>query len=1390
MAVTPQYRAGPVKRTLRIGLLLSMVSAFGFLAWLGTSESGLRWAYRNLMPGLPGTLTVSQLSGSLAGAVTLSEVSYQDQDQVAMAAEVALDWNPWALLSAKIDITRLVIQRLDVTLSEVSNSDESEQAGFEETGVRFPLPLLFHDTQINGLSITRGDSNLMLEQLRMNLSLEDDRVEIAGVEIESTQLTASLKGAIDTTPPFAHEFELGWRGSLPSGATITGDGEVTGDSKAIRLIQQLGGAMRLKLDLVVNDPLQQLSWQSSIDAEFFDTGIVDASLPQLQGSFSLQGSGDLDNASFNGNMQAESAELGPLNAEFTVSSLDREQRFHGLNFDSLKLAVFEGEVSARGQLHWSPQLSWDVEATTVAVNPQQLFSEWPGKLNADFSSSGGFENDELIVNADIEQLRGSLRGYPVSLQSSLQWREDSLDIERLDFESGGTRGKVQGNIGQQLDLDWSLDSKNLAELYPDASGYLKADGRLEGSRDSPKLKASFSGKSLGLPDYEAGSVEGVMAIDLLRWQQLDISLQARAIRLQDRFLESLDLTTDTRRIQARVVADDVNLELELNGAIADETWRGKVTRLVAQTADFAHWKLKKAAPVRFSRDSLEIESMCLHSDEGSGVCGSIKGQHEAWQTDFELSRVPLYMVSKWFLPNLKTQGLANARVNLDYRFPDVLLGRVDVDLPKSRVSYPLVEGQPERFDYRSGNLEVLLLPAAVRANASMTLSNGDHFEAVINLPRADVLTFDIDKQVLQADIRLVASDLAFFVPLLDGIEDLQGQADIQLSLAGTLANPDLRVDAKLANASLNIPGLDLKLDQININAQSASAEKIIYQADARTVNGRLTVSGQTIMDKSAGWPSEFKVKGERLDLGRLSERRFPPEIRVEGLFDASADLKFQAPDHLSGQMKFSSSEGKLRYPLLEGEKDVWEYHEAWLAVVMDQRGIEANSKLVAGKGNTLNGKLFLPGAKILALDPTTQALRASADLDFKELDLIEALLPEIDKLQGDLALDFRFGGTLEQPELGLDAVISGGSLLVPGLGLSINSISLTGVTEAAGRFDFKIAASSGKGSISIKGDTLLDARSGWPTTMRIEGDNFEVSRIPEARVRVTPDLTIRLQNRTIDIEGEIIVPYAKLQPKDITMAERVSNDTIVIGDEEAPESRWTISTRVSVVLGERVTFFGYGFEGQLGGRLFIEESKGQPTRGTGTIKVIEGRYRAYGQRLEIENGRLLFTGGPVTNPGLDLRAVRKSNTVITGIIVKGRLEQPHLELFSIPAMAQTDILSYLLLGRPLESTTGDEGTMMAKAALALGVVGGDTMARSVGDRFGLDEMRVESDDSGDQASLVVGRYLSPKVYVSYGVGLIESINTLNLRYHVSERWRLEASSGENHGADIMYTIER
>jgi translocation and assembly module TamB len=480
----------------------------------------------------------------------------------------------------------------------------------------------------------------------------------------------------------------------------------------------------------------------------------------------------------------------------------------------------------------------------------------------------------------------------------------------------------------------------------------------------------------------------------------------------------------------------------------------------------------------------------------------------------------------------------------------------------------------------------------------------------------------------------------------------------------------------------------------------------------------------------------------------------------------------------------------LIYPLLEDEIEDWNYRDAFVELTLNEAGISATSGIAIGNNNSTTAQLTLPGARLLTLDPESQALEATARVNFKELELVHYLMPEIDQLKGELALDITAAGYLAQPKIMMNAEIQQASLEIPRMGLKIDQINLQGSSDPQYRFNFKISAHSGEGNLSIEGSSQLDPDLGWPGTIHITGKDFEVSRIPEALVTITPDLEITIDAPNILIEGDLLLPYAKLQPKDIRTAARVSKDTVIIGGEQQVEKPWLISTRVDLTLGDRVTFFGFGFESKLGGGLLIEDSPDKQSRGTGEIKISEGRYRAYGQRLDIDNGRLVFAGSPLDNPGLDIRAVREVNDVTVGLKVLGRLQQPEIELFSDPAMGQTDMLSYLLFGRPMESTSSDEGETMGQAALALGLAGGDMLARTLGDRFGFDEVRVESNDTGDEASLVVGSYLSPKLYVSYGVGLVESLNTINLRYRLSNRWQLEVESGEFQGADVFYTIER
>ena len=86
--------------------------------------------------------------------------------------------------------------------------------------------------------------------------------------------------------------------------------------------------------------------------------------------------------------------------------------------------------------------------------------------------------------------------------------------------------------------------------------------------------------------------------------------------------------------------------------------------------------------------------------------------------------------------------------------------------------------------------------------------------------------------------------------------------------------------------------------------------------------------------------------------------------------------------------------------------------------------------------------------------------------------------------------------------------------------------------------------------------------------------------------------------------------------------------------------------------------------------------------------------------------------------------------------------------------------------------------------------GGGLLLGGLGSRIGLDEVSVErSGDSGD-TTVVLGKALSPKLFVSYGISIAEAINTIKLRYTLNEQWSLKAEAGIDQSADVEYRIER
>ncbi|MFT6408966.1 MAG: translocation and assembly module TamB, partial [Arenicella sp.] len=216
-----------------------------------------------------------------------------------------------------------------------------------------------------------------------------------------------------------------------------------------------------------------------------------------------------------------------------------------------------------------------------------------------------------------------------------------------------------------------------------------------------------------------------------------------------------------------------------------------------------------------------------------------------------------------------------------------------------------------------------------------------------------------------------------------------------------------------------------------------------------------------------------------------------------------------------------------------------------------------------------------------------------------------------------------------------------------------------------------------------------------------------------------------------------------------------------------------------------------GLEANLSGKLLVFQEPEGVLRGRGEITVNEGRYRAYGQDLKIDKGRLLFDGGSIDDPSLDLKAEKTVDSITAGVSIIGRASAPRLNLYSTPSMQDEDILSVLVFDKPLGKLGSQDGFTLLRIANSLRGDGSSQitkMTEKLQQSLGLTSLELQL--TSNAPSLVAGKQLSSKFYVGYGYGLLDAAQSLILRYNLSEAWSIKADLGTDSGADLRYQIER
>ena len=233
---------------------------------------------------------------------------------------------------------------------------------------------------------------------------------------------------------------------------------------------------------------------------------------------------------------------------------------------------------------------------------------------------------------------------------------------------------------------------------------------------------------------------------------------------------------------------------------------------------------------------------------------------------------------------------------------------------------------------------------------------------------------------------------------------------------------------------------------------------------------------------------------------------------------------------------------------------------------------------------------------------------------------------------------------------------------------------------------------------------------------------------------------------------------------------------------------------VTLNLGRDFALQGFGITTRLEGELQVRGSSvaSAPPRITGEVRTVQGRYRAWGQALNVETGIARFNG-PYNNPSLEILAIRPNIAVRAGVKVTGSAQAPRVRLFSDPDLPDAEILSWVVVGR---STAGGgaEAALLQQAALALlGGQGGGT--GSIAQRLGVDEIGFKGPGNGNGedaggAAITLGKRLSSKLYVTYEQSLSGAMGAIYIFYDLTKRLTLRGQTGSQSAVDIIYTVDK
>ncbi len=569
--------------------------------------------------------------------------------------------------------------------------------------------------------------------------------------------------------------------------------------------------------------------------------------------------------------------------------------------------------------------------------------------------------------------------------------------------------------------------------------------------------------------------------------------------------------------------------------------------------------------------------------------------------------------------------------------------------------------------------------------------------------------------------------------------------------------------------------------------------------------GRLTIGG----DLPPRGPVNARVALDSFPIAAIYALMQKDTVGVGGAVTAAFTARGTRANPLyGGSFAFSNAAfGSFAAPFMDG--------------IVDYRDRRLNAELHLWRAGqqVLNVTAHLP--LDLALVPVAQrqlpdTLSVQARADSADLGVLAAVTTTVRQVEGMFSADVGIGGTWESPLLRGNLEIGNAAATIPALNVrytNLNgSLSLRGDTI---RVD-SIAAVSERGRAHVAGYLRLERLTKPVLALNIQTAEFKaldlrgyLTLTASGRVTLTgPVFGATLSGRGTVTSG--VLHFADLVNKRVVNLEEpwvqdLIDTSLIRTKRLGPEFQSLFFDSLQVknlqlTMGEDVWLRSNEANIQLTGSVTVNKVNSNYLL-SGTLQAPRGTYRLIigpvTREFVVSQGTVRYFGTPDLDAELDIRATHivhplpgqgsLASQIPVRAHITGSLRLPRLTLESDYAYTQTELLSYLISGKPSFALGTDQGAFVSGTAASL--LAGE-LERTVVSDLGvpLDYLEIRPGDvtnSFSGAQIAAGWAIGAKTFVVVNAGYCAKTsapsrtrwtNTLGatVQYRFSPEWRTEA----------------